>query len=228
MVSRQKKAQLTDYPRTPHLPYSPGTESDDKKLESDEHFLVMKEVIVTEKLDGENWTGYTDGTTHARSVDSRSCIWQSWAKQFWSQRCRDLPEGWRVCGESMYAEHSISYTNLSGYLYIYSIWDENNICLDWDTTEMWCELLELTPAPLFYRGSYSSSKIMEVFDDYRNHRAKDNVEGFVVRNAKQFHYKDFDQNIAKWVRAGHVKTDEHWTEKWIKGFGITNKLKESD
>ena len=35
------------YSRTPHLPYSEGVGDDDRKLESDEHFYNMNQVVVT-------------------------------------------------------------------------------------------------------------------------------------------------------------------------------------
>ncbi|MEV0787225.1 RNA ligase family protein [Streptomyces sp. NPDC050423] len=43
----------THYPRTPHLPWSPGAASDDVRL-ADLAGLTGTEVVVTEKLDGEN------------------------------------------------------------------------------------------------------------------------------------------------------------------------------
>ena len=42
------------------------------------------------------------------------------------------------------------------------------------------------------------------------------IEGVVVRNASLFHNDDFADNVMKWVRKGHVTTDEHWTRNWIK------------
>lgn len=41
------------YPRTPHLPWSPGATSDDKYISSFESFRG-KQIVVTEKMDGEN------------------------------------------------------------------------------------------------------------------------------------------------------------------------------
>jgi hypothetical protein len=35
-------------------------------------------------------------------------------------------------------------------------------------------------------------------------------EGFVVRNTESFHYDDFKDNVAKWVRMDHVTSDSHW------------------
>ena len=51
------------YPRTPHLPFSPGRSDDDIGLGKVE---FTGEVVVTEKLDGENTTLYHD-YLHART-----------------------------------------------------------------------------------------------------------------------------------------------------------------
>ena len=47
------------YPRTPHLPWSLGATNDDVKQRDLSHF-VGKQVVVTEKMDGENTTLYND------------------------------------------------------------------------------------------------------------------------------------------------------------------------
>src|SRR3546814_8478297 len=70
-----------------------------------------KRVIVTEKMDGENTTLYRD-YIHARSVDGRSHPSRDWVKQFRSGIAADIPEDWRVCGENLFAKHSIHYTAL--------------------------------------------------------------------------------------------------------------------
>ena len=36
------------------------------------------------------------------------------------------------------------------------------------------------------------------------------MEGYVVRLAGRFAYADFARSVAKWVRSGHVQTDQHW------------------
>ena len=36
------------------------------------------------------------------------------------------------------------------------------------------------------------------------------MEGYVVRLAERFAYADFAQSVAKWVRAQHVQTTQHW------------------
>ncbi|MFE9924807.1 RNA ligase family protein, partial [Streptomyces sp. NPDC005774] len=53
----EKRIMRVHYPRTPHLPWSPGAASDDIRA-GDLSGLRGREVVVTEKLDGENTTLY--------------------------------------------------------------------------------------------------------------------------------------------------------------------------
>jgi hypothetical protein len=40
-------------------------------------------------------------------------------------------------------------------------------------------------------------------------------EGIVVRIAYPFHYGQFSDHVAKFVRPNHVQTDEHWSHQSI-------------
>jgi hypothetical protein len=71
------------YPRTYHLPWSPGQTRDDRVIESTDIFKG-KEVVVTIKMDGENTTMYHD-YIHARSIDSGSHPSRTWIKNFMPQ-----------------------------------------------------------------------------------------------------------------------------------------------
>jgi hypothetical protein len=94
------------YPRTLHLPWSPGATSDDR-IHTNLSGFEGEEVVITEKMDGENTSLYRD-YYHARSLDSNSHPSQSWARQFHAQISWNIPEGWRVCAENLYARHSIA------------------------------------------------------------------------------------------------------------------------
>jgi hypothetical protein len=52
----------------------------------------------------------------------------------------------------------------------------------------------------------------EPFDVYENKETT--MEGIVSRNAAGYEVNAFAQNVFKYVRKGHVKTDEHWTRNW--------------
>lgn len=101
------------YPRTYHLPWSCSISNDDRILH-DLSCFQNRRVIVTEKMDGENTTMYRDHI-HARSVDSRNHPSRNWVKNLWGRLSHDIPSGWRICGENLFATHSISYSNLQSY-----------------------------------------------------------------------------------------------------------------
>ena len=145
------------YPRTPHLPWSPGGTSDDSYLVDTKHF-EGKEVIVTEKMDGENTTLYNDGM-HARSIDSRHHPSRDWVKAFHSVFAREIPVGWRVCGENVYAKHSIEYDALPSYFLLFSVWNEKNESLSWDQTVEWASLLGVETVPELWRGIWDSTAL---------------------------------------------------------------------
>ncbi len=204
------------YPRTPHLPWSEKCTDDDESLNTVEHF-VEKNVIATIKFDGENTTIYKD-KIHARSIDSNSHPSRDWVKGMWSKIAYMIPDGWRICGENMFALHTIPYENLSTYFYVYSIWDGTR-CLNWDETIEWCELLGLTPMPVFYRGVFTPKEIIHKFPTIYN---GDKTEGYVIRLSDEFQYNDFDMSVAKFVRKDFIiKNDKHWSQGKI----TQNKLK---
>lgn len=195
------------YPRTVHLPWSPGVSSDDIRIFDMSHF-EGHEIVVTEKMDGENTSIYNDGL-HARSTDSRHHLSRDWVKALQGQISFEIPQNWRLCGENLYAVHSLAYASLKSYFYLFAIYNDANICLSWDETEEWAELLGLVTAPVLYRGLWDESVLRSLEVN------TDEMEGYVVRRADAFHYDDFQKNLAKWVRTGHVQTDQHWMHKAV-------------
>jgi tRNA splicing ligase len=147
---------------------------------------------------------------HARSVDGNSHWTQSWVRQFHSTIAYDIPENWRICGENMFAKHSIKYDNLKSYFYLFSIWNEKNECLSWDETTEWAELLGVETVPLLYRGTWTDSP--ELIHKHIWDKKVDETtnEGYVIRTADKFHYNAFKNNTAKYVRKNHVTSASHW------------------
>lgn len=190
------------YPRTYHLPWTQTIGKDDKRLPDVANFLG-KEVVVTEKMDGENTSAYGD-YIHARSLDGADHPSQHWVKRFWGNIGYNLPKEWRVCGENLFAKHSIHYHNLRSFFYGFSVWNEVNVCLSWDETLEWFELLGITSVPVLYRGLFDEEHIKSLWT------GRLDMEGYVVRLAGEFHYASFRKSVAKFVRKNHVVTDNHW------------------
>ncbi|TXS37505.1 RNA ligase family protein [Streptomyces sp. OR43] len=204
----------THYPRTPHLPWSPGVTSDDVRL-ADLAGLTGSEVVVTEKLDGENTTLYADGL-HARSLDSAHHPSRGWVKALQGRIGPRIPAGWRICGENMFARHSIPYEDLASHFYGFSVWD-GEVCLDWDRTVDFLRDLGIPTPPVLWRGVFDTraEKALRALrpDTLRQ-------EGYVVRPAESFPAAAFKRRVAKWVRPGHVTTDTHWMHAAVTENGL--------
>ncbi|MCX5015680.1 AAA family ATPase [Streptomyces sp. NBC_00555] len=194
----------THYPRTPHLPWSPGAAADDVRVAGPGAFagLAGREVVVTEKLDGENTTLYADGL-HARSLDSAHHPSRAWVKGLQGRIAARIPDGRRVCGENLYARHSLAYEDLDSWFYGFSVWDGEH-CLDWDGTVRFLRGLGVPTPRVLWRGIFDERVLRKLKLDTTRQ------EGYVVRTVDGFAYEDFGRCVAKWVRGGHVQTGTHW------------------
>jgi hypothetical protein len=200
--------EATKYPKTMHFDFSESLQNDDRRLTTLEDF-EGKWVVVTEKLDGENATIYND-YYHPRSVIDDGHESRNWLKGHIPNFQWMIHEGWRVCGESMYAEHSIRYEELKSFFYAFSIWNEHNICLSWDAFKLQCAGWNIDNVPVLYYNIFDYNKIKEIYENLDF----DKQEGIVCRVAHAFHYDDFQTHVAKAVRPKHVNTDEHWKKTW--------------
>jgi hypothetical protein len=212
----------TKYPRTFHLPWSESRTSDDKTLSENQvdDMFIGREVVVTEKLDGENTTIYGDGYTHARSLDSSHHPSRSASKALAATTAPNIPEGWRLMGENLYAEHSISYDKLSSFFVLFGIADENNNALSWREVEEYGEMLGLTVAPVIYKGIWDEEAIQGLWPFSSAYGAE--AEGYVVRTASGFPMSQFSDYVAKFVRSNHVQTKDHWMHSTIKANQIAD------
>ncbi len=221
------------YPRTFHLPWSPGATKDDRKLVTAEHFLNVP-VVVTEKMDGSNLC-MTKMAVFARSHNGPPTH-ESFnvAKSLHAQVCHSIPDGVSVFGEYVFAVHSIRYSELPGYFLVFGVReDSTGKWWDWDTTEALAGELGFPTVPvwlkssqilapdnkLYWKGQYETEKQLETETklEYLFHNGGmghyEKCEGYVVRLAGEF--TDFEKSVAKYVRANHVQTDQHWTQKTV-------------
>jgi len=200
------------YPRTFHLPWSPGMTDDDRMVGNANELFTGKDVVVTVKLDGENCTFYSD-YIHARSLEFTPHASRNRVRALHGAIAHDIPPNWRVCGENLYAKHAIHYKKLPAYFLVFSIWNEKNLCLSWDETLTWVELLGLKTVPVLYRGPWDETKIRACYQPTFD---GEECEGYVVRVAGEFHYREFRRAVAKFVRAGHVPLHGgHWANRVV-------------
>lgn len=156
-------------------------------------------------MDGENTSLYNN-YYHARSINSGNHHSRDYVKGLWGSIKDQIPKDFRICGENMFAKHSLHYTELESYFLVFSIWD-GDVCLSWKDTVDYCKLLNLVTVPVLYEGLYDKNKLPTI-DPLKQ-------EGYVIRSSNSFEYDDFVNNVRKYVRKGHVQTDEHWLNKPI-------------
>jgi hypothetical protein len=204
---------MKKYGRTFHLPISLGATSDDKIMSSLEGVMV-DDLLITEKMDGENTTIHSAGT-HARSPDSRYHPSRDWLKAFAAGVSPQLEIGERIVGENLYAKHSVGYDELPSYFLGFS-WIVGDDIQPWDATLNRFNELGIEPVKTLYRGPFGEG----VFEEVAERLDLIKQEGFVVRSAAGFKEAEMPTRMGKYVRAGHVQSEVHWTKSEL----IPNRL----
>ena len=232
--------KLKNYPRTPHLPYSPGRTSDDKSLTNAdaEKFFVGKKIVVTEKMDGGNACvrngkvyarSHSHPATHA-SFSSLKTLAASWS-YLYEPEGSDLRDCW-IFGENLEAVHSIEYDALPAHFMLFAVAGPDGKWWSWRRVEAVAKELGVPTPRVIFRDRLESGKQLE--DLIMEHRIKPSCaalvspeteataagpvlpEGFVVRLSGSFPVSDFGQSVAKFVAAGHVQTGADWRRTWKK------------
>lgn len=207
---------MSKYPRTYHLPWSPGATSDDK-ISNSTNNLIGIDIVITEKLDGSNTSMINTGVFGRSHAVFTKNEWDREVRQLHDLKVRgQLEDNVFLFGENMEGIHSIEYSNLKSYFYLFGVRD-NNIWIPWDSVEEYSYLLEIPTVPVLFKGKVNDEKeLKSIVDNLVNRKSElgGEREGIVVRNAGLFHNDDFAENVMKWVRKGHVTTDQHWTRNW--------------
>lgn len=218
--------QSEKYGRTYHYPFSPGTTSDDRIAQDYWSDLrQIKKLVHTEKLDGENNCLNKYGVFARSHAAPTTSPWTATLKGFWQQVKGDLGE-LEIFLENLYAVHSLQYQNLEHHFYVFAV-RERERWLSWEEVTFYAAMLGLPTVPQIEVESTPTDRIMfeqkilsmvqtsGAFNPADTVTGKPcTMEGIVSRNWDAFHTDAFTHNLFKWVRKGHVKTDEHWTRHW--------------
>ena len=188
------------YPRTYVLPWSDTIGEGDLWLASLEP-LSRDKVVVTEKMDGENVSLYRD-FLHTRSVQRIAHPSREWLNHFWEGVREKIPDDWRICGEYLYASHTVSYDSLSSYFLAFSVWNERNICLSWDDTLAFLAELGIEPVPVLYAGPLEQDAIHQAWREKQGQS-----EGYIVRSVGEIPYRRFRHLVGKYIRESYVQSE---------------------
>ena len=211
---------MMKYPRTYHLPNSPGVSKNDKIMKSMSG-LLGKSLYTTIKMDGSSIRFTRDNIlSRGGGADHESF---DLLKQKHASIKHNIPDNLILYGEWLYALHSIAYSDLSDYLMIFAIFDfVNKMWIGLPETLLLTRGLGLTFVPIMNLYLYYDNE--DMLYRYIENSGRDIVaqghEGFVIRPAMSFPQEDFSTVVGKYVRASHVTTDKHWKKTLVQ-----NKLK---
>lgn len=213
------------YGRTFHYPFSPGTTSDDR-INHDywSDMQSVEQVVHTEKLDGENTCLNQYGVFARSHAAPTRHPWANYLKERWHMIKHDLGD-LEIFGENIYAIHSIKYLEIEHHFYVFAVRHLDK-WLSWEEVRFYAAMLDFPTVPELKIQEPNDQVILErtvldlvkqpsIFKSLDVHTDKEcTMEGIVSRNVNEYLVKDFKENVFKYVRKNHVKTDAHWTRNW--------------
>ena len=210
------------YPHTPHWPASPAlaTVRSTARVHQEPDLFLHVPVVITEKLDGTN-VALTGGRVLDRSGHpAEGRPWLAMARKHHAWRTAGPAMAHlTIHGEDLYAVHAIEYGPLpkDGTLRVFAT-SEHGHFHDFDRTIAIASAMELTMVPLLHHGTFSSREELQRLLDRLQKQPSvlgGQREGLVIRRRHGFPAQDFAQNVAKSVRASHVRPDQaHWRRNW--------------
>jgi hypothetical protein len=165
---------------------------------------------------------------HARSLDSKYNFTRAWLARLHGTLRFELPEHLKFVGEYCWGKHSIFYpdNHFDGYFQLFSVFEQmadgRSYSLSYDKMVEWSELLDLPTPKVLYRGVFDEKILRELSENIDTNL----VEGYVVRSADGFYREYSNQNLAKWVREGHVQPNsKHWLKEVIQNGKLSKNVK---
>ena len=214
------------YGRTYHFPFSPGTTSDDR-IRHDYWPLVQAApaLVHTEKLDGENNCLSRHGVFARSHAAPTTSPWTTAIRQRWQSLRHDLGD-LELFGENLYAIHSIEYRRLPEHYFVFAVRCQD-VWLSWEEVAFYAACFDLPTVPVLQHNNAPQdeatfrAQVLALASEpsgFDSWDARTNQpctrEGVVTRNAAAYPVTALGENVFKYVRKGHVKTDEHWTRHW--------------
>lgn len=213
------------YCRSLHAQISLGTTSDDRFMPDGyiESFAKMENLVLTEKLDGQNNCLNKYGV-FARSHTSPSIHpWDKPLIERWQTIKNDLND-LEIFGENMYGIHSIAYADLESYFYVFAV-REHDRWLSWEEVKFYANLLDFPTVPEYavstelkeylnprhtenkslsnwltanlemtWEESVETAGLLGGYDPLTT---KPCSEGFVIRNSEAFLTNEGEINVAE-------------------------------
>lgn len=183
--------------------------------------LLTGRISVEEKMDGANtaiirnkrgWTLQKRRGLADEGVHQQFSFFWNWARHN-EEKIMNIPIGWIVYGELMYAKHNIYYDELPSYWLVFDIWNKRKY-LRADERNQVAEELGFQAVPLLYFGNERINPFDFMYKKSRY--SKDLAEGIVIKNYRK-------QTRGKLVRKEFIKQleeEDHWLNQKL----VRNKI----
>ena len=212
------------YCRSLHAQISLGTTSDDRFMPNGyiESFCKMEELVLTEKLDGQNNCFSKHGVFARSHTAPSNHLWDKPLRDRWELIKNDL-KNLEIFGENMYGIHSIAYSELESYFYVFAV-REGDTWLSWEEVKFYASLLDFPTVPEynlktklndFVKPNLSENQVLEnwlqsnlgqsweesvetpgLLGGYDPMTGKQCSEGFVIRNSSSYKTNDGDLKVS--------------------------------
>jgi len=177
-------------------------------------------ILIEEKMDGANtaiirgkgdkWTlqkrrGLAD--THAH--EQFAFFW-NWARAN-EEKILQIPEGWIVYGELMYATHHIFYDELPDYWLAFDVWNEKDGYLGpskFDYIERW----GFQRVPILHIGILDNVNIDRLVYDTSSYASKSVREGIVIKNFRN----GLRGKLVRPEFMKEIEEDDHWMKRSVR------------
>jgi len=158
------------YGRSLHAQISLGTTSDDRFMPDGyvKVFADMRALRLSEKLDGQNNCFNKYGVFARSHTSSSAHPWDKPLIDRWQLFKNDLGD-LEIFGENMYATHSIRYTKLESFFYMFGVRDKG-VWLPWEEVCFYAGMLDFPVVPTieikvplkeFYRADINENKLLQ-------------------------------------------------------------------
>lgn len=202
------------YCRSLHANISLGSSSDDRFMPQGyvKSFAEKKQLILTEKLDGQNNCFSKHGVFARSHTAPTEHPWDKPMRERWQLIKNDLND-LEIFGENMYGIHSIAYKKLSSYFYVFAV-REKDRWLSWEEVQFYAAMLDFpvvpqisitTPLATVYTDTQDENKVLAswlelnlgmtweesvategLLGGFDSETGQPCSEGFVIRNAEGF------------------------------------------
>ena len=170
--------------------------------------FVGEEIVVTEKLDGGN-TLLHAGAVYARSVAAPSTgKWMAMVKKHHAWKVTE--PGVYLYGEDIYGVHSIEYRPVTEHatFYAFALRGGDGAFASFAELEAYVRQRDIPLVPVLFKGRFRSVAELRAFLE-QTHAEPSALggerEGVVVRLVRRFPAAEFQANVCKSVRPGHVQ-----------------------